>query len=454
MHKHFNKIIITTLFIGIFINIFFSYQNLKNYDGYRGTSDGNLEHYMIRSDVYNGWTRADEFKKNLEDNEKFLSSFPVYDRSFLSNIFIGTYFFLTNQDIFEDKYINENQKKVKIENNKIGFLIFQIIIFYVSLFYLSKKLKKLFSKKNIIFIILLLSFEPTILQWHSSFWSESIYLTFLIILLGKLTNIENKLAKSLFVGILIGIMYAQRAASFLLIIPILIYYSICFRNNFKPFFLLIFGYLIILFGIGYNHLIKTDKFFILPYQSHLYSNYHYMLHEMKSKSEKKPLKQALKQKIDKENQWLLKNNINKNDFNDIFLIINYRNSEFFSEVFKNPFNSFFYLLNKISQAAILDPFWVNKNLHLDKSKKDYVKSLNKDLLPRIFYSLIFYLVSFAGLIPILKNFFSKKKLTKLNSFMFLNLMFIAYFFIWTGGYGVSRYFVPTIISFSFFFIQF
>ena len=186
----------------------------------------------------------------------------------------------------------------------------------------NKYLKKLFSKKNIIFIILLLSFEPTILQWHSSFWSESIYLTFLIILLGKLTNIENKLAKSLFVGILIGIMYAQRAASFLLIIPILIYYSICFRNNFKPFFLLIFGYLIILFGIGYNHLIKTDKFFILHYQSHLYSNYHYMLHEMKSKSEKKPLKQALKQKIDKENQWLLKNNINKNDFNDIFLIIN------------------------------------------------------------------------------------------------------------------------------------
>lgn len=40
--------------------------------------------------------------------------------------------------------------------------------------------------------------------------------------------------------------------------------------------------------------------------------------------------------------------------NKIILLILIK--EFLDEVIKNPFNSSLYLLNKISQAAILDPF--------------------------------------------------------------------------------------------------
>ena len=79
MANHFNKIIITTLLIAIITNIFFSYQNIKNYDAHRETSVGNLEHYMIRSDIYHGWIRADKFKKNLEIKKNDLSSLEIYD---------------------------------------------------------------------------------------------------------------------------------------------------------------------------------------------------------------------------------------------------------------------------------------------------------------------------------------------------------------------------------------
>ena len=45
-----------------------------------------------------------------------------------------------------------------------------------------------------------------------------------------------------------------------------------------------------------------------------------------------------------------------------------------------------------------------------------------------------------------------KKYFKLYNFLILNILIIAYFYLFAGGYGVSRYFVPTLISYSFFFI--
>tara|TARA_B100001540_G_scaffold163360_1_gene144519 strand:- start:1138 stop:2526 length:1389 start_codon:yes stop_codon:yes gene_type:complete len=449
MVKNTNKIILLILIVGIFLNIFLSYKNLKTFDEYRVTAEGNLQHYMIRSDIYHGWINADKFKNDLE-KKNFFSSLPIYDRSFLPNIFIGIYYDLIDEDIFDKIEINEDQKKIKKNNGKLGFLIIQIILFYFSVYYLSKKLKNKFSHKNIIFIVGFLSLEPSILQWHSSFWSESIYLSFLIILLGKLINLKDNILRNIFIGIFIGVMYAQRSASFLLILPVLVYYIIFFKKNIKPYIFLIFGYIIVLFGIGVNHYYKTDKFFILPYYSHLYSNYHYMLHEMKAKSNNISYQKALKEKIEKEDNWKNLNNIDINNFKDIFLIINYRNKEFLHEVIKNPFNSSLYLLNKISQAAILDPFWVKKNLFLDKSIKNYHIEFKKDIALRILYSLIFYSISLVGFLSIVKNFLSKKNKTKYDNFMILNFLIIAYFFVWTGGYGVSRYFVPTIVNFSFF----
>ena len=445
------RIIPLILVFGIIVNIIFSYNNINKYDNYRERSDGAIENHMIRSDILFGWKTAEKIRQNLQE-KKFFDAIPVNDRWFLPCILIGTYFYIIDEQIFEKDEVNPGEKKIKKNNGKLGFLIFQIILFYLSLFYLGKKLKKKFNQKNITIILILLSFEPTILQWHSSFWSESIYISMFIILIGKLININQKNSKNLFIGLLIGIMFAQRSASFLLIIPIFLYYVTCFKKEIKPYFFLFLGYFIFISFMGVNHQIKTGKFFVLPYHSQLYSNYHYMLHEMKAKSENKSKKVALEEKIIEEKNWMEENKINPNNFNDIFLIINYRNKEFFKEVLNNPIDSVVFLINKIFQAAILDPFWVKKNLFLDKSIENYYLDFNKDIFLRIIYSAVFYLICLIGLIYLIYDYFNSKKEFKKYNFLLLNFLIISYFYLFAGGYGVSRYFIPTLVNFSFFFI--
>lgn len=408
MINNFKKITLLILISGILINISLSYKNIDNFDNYRNRSDGIVENYLIRSDILHGWKSAENVRQKLKEN-KIFEAIPINDRWFLPCILIGFYFYVIDQEIFVDEKINENDYKIKKNNGKLGFLIFQIILFYLSLNYLNNKLRKKFTKRKILIITLFLSFEPTIFQWHSSFWSESIYLSLLILLLGKIINLNQKSLKNLFIGLLVGIMFAQRSASFLLIIPILIFYIIFFKTKFKPYFFLMFGYFLIIFSIGLNHKYKTDNFFLLPYHSQLYSNYHYMLHEMKAKLENKDVETALIEKNLKEEVWLKNNKLNTNNLNDILLIIKYKNNEFIKEVIKNPINSAFYLLRKITQAAILDPFWVKKNLFLDKSVKNYYLEFNKDIFGRFVYSVIFYIVCFIGFLYIIHDYFTKKK---------------------------------------------
>ena len=445
------KVTFLIIIFGILLNISLSYKNINNFDNYRDRSDGVVENYLIRSDILYGWKSAENVRQNLEENN-FFEAIPVNDRWFLPCILIGFYFYIIDQEIFVNEKINENDYKIKKNNGKLGFLILQIILFYLSLNYLNNKLKKKFSQKSVLIIILFLSFEPTIFQWHSSFWSESIYLSLLLFLLGKIINLSQKNSRNLFIGVIVGIMFAQRSASFLLIIPILVYYIIFFKKKFKPYFFLMLGYFFVIIFIGLNHKYKTDTFFILPYHSQLYSNYHYMLHEMKARSENKSVEIALREKNLKEEIWLNDNGLNNNNLNDIFLIIKYKNNEFIKEVIKNPINSAFYLLGKISQAAILDPFWVKKNLYLDKSVKNYYLEFNQDIIIRFVYSVVFYIVCLIGFLYIIHDYFNKKKYFKLYNFLVLNILIIAYFYLFAGGYGVSRYFVPTLISYSFFFI--
>ena len=205
MVNYSKKLIPLILMIGIILNISLSHNNINKFDNYRDRSDGISENYLIRSDILHGWKSAEKIRQKLNE-KKFFESIPINDRWFLPCILIGLYFYIIDEEIFEDN------NKIKKDNGKIGFLIFQIILFYLSLYYLCNKLRKKISNKNIYVILILLSFEPTILQWHSSFWSESIYLSLFLLLLGKIINLNQKNLKNLFIGILVGVMFAQRSA--------------------------------------------------------------------------------------------------------------------------------------------------------------------------------------------------------------------------------------------------
>ena len=105
---------------------------------------------------------------------------------------------------------------------------------------------------------------------------------------------------------------------------------------------------------------------------------------------------------------------------------------------------------KSFQASILDPLYVQKSFNLDKSIKDYHRNLNKDLKIRIIYSSIIYLLCLLGFLNLLYKIFFMKKINNYYYFLILNILIILYYMIFTGGYGVSRYFAPLLINYVFF----
>ena len=156
--------------------------------------------------------------------KKIFEAIPINDRWFFALHFVGLYFYIIDEEIFE------NDGKVKKDNGKIGFLIFQIILFYLSLYYLSNKLrKKNFNQKYIHNFNTFIFLNPLYLNGILLFGLRVfIYLYYYSYLKGN--QFKSKNSRNLFVGVIIGIMFAQRSASFLLIMPILVYYIIYFKK--------------------------------------------------------------------------------------------------------------------------------------------------------------------------------------------------------------------------------
>ena len=75
-------------------------------------------------------------------------------------------------------------------------------------------------------------------------------------------------------------MFMQRAVSFLYILPVLIYFILIFKKNFKPFIILLIAYFLIILLLGYNNYKKTDHFYVLPWKHQYNSYYHYFAHKL------------------------------------------------------------------------------------------------------------------------------------------------------------------------------
>ena len=89
--------------------------------------------------------------------------------------------------------------------------------------------------------------EPSIFQWHHSFWSESIFLSLMLIIFYMLLKGKKEIFFNLLFGILISTLYLQRSVSFLYIIPVLIYLSLIFKTNIKPLLFTILGCFLLFF---------------------------------------------------------------------------------------------------------------------------------------------------------------------------------------------------------------
>ena len=178
------KISYILILIGFIYSIINSITDTIKYDKFRITSNGKEAHSIVRSDINQYWTSAINFKKDIEKDKGFFKSGSEIRHSYLYPRIIASYFLTINQNIKEnDRYI--------LDNHKYGIPIIQSIIYYFLLVVLLKKLVNFFEPSISMYIIGFLSIEPTLLQYHSSYWTESIYLSCLILLIYFLLDIKK-----------------------------------------------------------------------------------------------------------------------------------------------------------------------------------------------------------------------------------------------------------------------
>ena len=168
------KIIAFIILVGFIYSVILSVINTKKYDNYRILENGNLEHSIIRTDVRQYWTSAYLFKKDFENGKGFFKSGEENQNIYLYPKFIALYFTIINENI------KDSSGNFVIDNFKFGIPIIQSIIYYSILILLAIEIKKKFSNRISLFIISFLALEPTIMQYHGSYWTESLYFSLLL----------------------------------------------------------------------------------------------------------------------------------------------------------------------------------------------------------------------------------------------------------------------------------
>ena len=448
-----NKFEYLIILLAILISTLWGAYNLKKFDKIFINFDGKYKNQLLYADLNATWITADKFRKNLKEGNTFLNSIPEYGKFLLPSIIVGYYYYLIDKDIYEKKA--NDQIVIKEKNFKFGLLIFQILIFCISIFFFSKELKKIVSKNLHKFIIIFLVFEPSLLQWHSSFWNESIFLSLMLILFALILKKSENTFINLFIGIILGLMFMQRAVSFLYVIPIVFYLFFINKKKMKIFSSFLLGYLIIILFIGFNNLKKTEHFFFLSLQHQYHSYYHYFAADILSDRKKISTKNASKILFVEEQKWIKENNINLKSAKDLSRNIKYRNKIFLRETIHNPIYVLKKIIKKTITMCIIHPFWVNENFYFDKSdpmaKENPKEYYNKNLYKNIPYSIFIYIFVLVGFLETFKKIIIKKKFEEFDKFLIFNFFSIFYFIIISGMWGNPKYFAPCMISLSFFF---
>jgi len=435
------KIIIITCFV---ISVLFSFYTVKEFDKNYISYAKTIDHYLIKGDIEHYFKQAISFNESIK-NKKIFSNHE-YVTSYLHPRVISLIYYLTNTKIDINSETNNNFFHT-LTNIKFIFLFFQTLVYYFSIFFLSKFLRKKIHPKVLFILIIFLSLEPNLIQWNSSFFSESLFLSLLIILIIFLININKSMFKNLFIGLLIGLMYLQKTVMLLVLFPILIYYLFHFKIikiALKAFIFVVIGKGIILLFLGYDNYQRSGVFYIIPWQTK-FSGYHYLVDNVVSKSDKVTISNAKKNRLLKEREWIISQNLNLEIEKDRRKLYDYQNKYFLNVVKNYPYQTLNYVFYKSAQTLVLEPFGVYKFIKTDATVPQYWKltTFKSDLIFNVIYSFIIYFIIFIGFLHSIKNI-------KLE-LIALHVLLGTYFLLMLGWVGVSRYSVPSLMCFGIFF---
>ena len=470
MKKILYKKEILIIIFGIILNFLASHYNLNKFDKIYKNYDGQSYNQITGSDLLDTWEFAETFRKKISETGDFFDSLPHYERFYLPSIIVGYYYYIIDKEIYET--IETGEKVVKVDNYKFGLLLIQILSYYFVIYLFVNTLKEKYKIKYSLILLIFLSFEPTIIQWHHSFWSESLFITMMIFLFYLVLKKSNNFFIDVLLGFLVALMFAQRAVSFLYILPVVSYYILVKSKNLKNLILLISSFIIFMSFIVFNNHNKTGTYYLIP-AKHQYGSYYHSF-ATRIFADKHDISREKAQIIlnDKEKKWRqdndisvniyeeYSNNLSKNDIkinNDFLKAIDYRNKMFVELVVTNPLYFSKLFIKRVLLMSQFSPTWVKQSYENDKTspeaKYNAAEYYNRNLIRNVFYSLIFYIFILIGFSYFLKDIFYNKNFSSFNRFLIFQIISISYFVLISGLWGNPKYFVPCIISLSIFFAQ-
>ncbi len=451
------KIIILVSFI---FSIFISNYNLNKYDNFFVVDGEQQNHKMIKYDAYRYMSHGAEIKKEVSDGESFFKSGREHFTKYLPPRLAAAYYYVFNVDLFD----NFQNKNINLGIH-FPYLFLQCLIYFISLFYLNSIISKKFENKVCIGIIFFLALEPTIFQYHGTFWTESIFFSIQLIVLGLILNDKVNPLNFFILGIFLSILSLQKQVAYFYIGPVLIYYLFFIeKKKYFNLIILLLGFFVIQLFAGYNNYARSGKFYLLTADTKT-AVYHNIVEQIVVKSkhitprEFKTSEGKIALKFLKDNEIKFDNEsvdpeISRYPFADYRVSIfnekdKIKYDEFFADrtaklLLEHPWESFKVIFKKSAHITLLNPFHIYSD-HNFLSGEIYYNSLTHDrLVPfRIIYSLIIYSICVIGFYNLIK-----KKDFKLLLLMIISIL---YFYSLVSWHGNTRYFVPVMIYLSFFF---
>lgn len=432
---------ILIILIGLFCSFLFSTYSINKYNIYEISTDNKNYHSMIKGVNANHWKKAKNIKDQLSEGKNYFESGDIYDRNYLPSKIFLLYSYLTGDELIE----SQNDNKIVTNNKKIIFLFFQSILYSSILFIFSLKLLDLLKPVQVFCVISFLSFEPTLFQWHSSFWTESIFMSLQLLFFTILLTKNLKYKDAFIGGLILGLMFLQRSATIYYILPILIflYFSIK-ENKFKKISFFLASYLIVLLFVGIHNLKRAGVLYIAPTDQKLAIKI-YMMPNIMSLKENISTFEA-QEKIEKEiNNLKIKKNFKLDNEGELIEYYKMIQNYSYKYIFQNPIDTTKFIFKKSLHTAVLDPVHVIYFHKFEyKGKNRYLNSPEHQFwIPiRIVYSFTIYLIVLIGFFVLLKK---DKKI------FFLAFISTTYFFLILSWLGNPRYFTPCLIYLSLFF---
>jgi hypothetical protein len=398
---------------------------------------------------------GDKIKDQLKNGINFFATGDENFTKYLPSRIAAIYYYFLNLDLFFD-----SEKKIIKTGIHLPYLVMQSFFYYSSLLILYNSIKDKFNFRICLLIIIFLSLEPTIFQYHSTFWSETYFFSLQIILLSLIIKKEKTLLLFL-VGLITSLLALQKELAYFYIIIIIIYYLIFSQKKIKAISCIFFSFLLIQIIVGFNNYKRSGKFYILPsttkFDLHLtivknvvtkkenVTEKEFFINEgtlALDYLKKNSINYKIQYEIKSPDLWEYRESIlNEKDriiFDDFIL----KRSRYF--FFKYPVDFITHASIKSIHMLLLNPFHVYSDHKYPSGEIYYISKEHNDLIPfRIIYSIIIYLIILTGLI----TSFSKKYF-KINLYLFLSIF---YFYITVSWHGNTRYILPSFIYCSFFF---